>query len=170
MYVTTRVGTQLNHRGTETAKMTKTGTPEIKERDPLTSRVIGAAIEVHRHLGPGLLESAYEECLCWELGEAGLAARRQVPLPVVYKGVRLDLGYRFDVVVEDRLLLELKSVDKLLPIHEAQLLTYLRLSELKTGLLLNFIPRSCVMELSEWCFSEICAGSVTEAARRRSAV
>lgn len=108
------------------------------ERDPLTGKVIGAAIEVHRHLRPGLLESAYEECLCWELAQAGIALRRQVPLPVVYKGVKLDLGYRLDVVVEDGLILELKTVDALLPVHEAQLLTYLRLSGLRTGLLLNF--------------------------------
>jgi GxxExxY protein len=100
--------------------------------------VIGAAIEVHRHLGPGLLESAYEECLCWELKQAGLAVRRQVPLPVLYKEVKLDVGYRLDLVVEDRLIVELKTVESLLPIHEAQLLTYLKLSGLKTGLLLNF--------------------------------
>jgi GxxExxY protein len=83
---------------------------------------------VHRHLGPGLLESAYEECLFWELGQAGLKTQRQVPLPVVYKEVQLDLGYRLDLVVEDELIVELKTVEKLLPIHEAQLLTYLKLS------------------------------------------
>jgi GxxExxY protein len=108
------------------------------ERDPLTSKVIGAAIEVHRHLGPGLLESAYEECLSWELKQIGLAHACQVPLPVVYKGVRMELGYRMDVVVEGKLLLELKTVDALLAVHEAQLLTYLRLSGIHTGLLLNF--------------------------------
>ena len=107
-------------------------------RDPLTERVIGAAIEVHRHLGPGLLESAYEECLFWELGQAGLRTQRQVPLPVVYKEVKLDIGYRLDLVVQDELIVELKTVEKLLPIHEAQLLTYLKLSSMKTGLLLNF--------------------------------
>ncbi len=107
-------------------------------RDPLTERVIGAAIEVHRHLGPGLLESAYEECLLWELGQAGLKPLRQVPLPVVYKEVKLDIGYRLDLVVQDKLIVELKTVEKLLPIHEAQLLTYLKLSGMKTGLLLNF--------------------------------
>jgi GxxExxY protein len=104
----------------------------------LTQKVIGAAIEVHRHLGPGLLESAYEECLCWELTHAGLAVKRQVPLPVVYKEVRLDAGYRLDLVVDNQLVVELKTVESLLPIHEAQLLTYLKLSGLKTGLLLNF--------------------------------
>ena len=93
---------------------------------------------MHRHLGPGLLESAYEECLFWELGQAGLKTQRQVPLPVVYKEVQLDLGYRLDLVVEDELIVELKTVEKLLPIHEAQLLTHLKLSGMKTGLLLNF--------------------------------
>jgi GxxExxY protein len=107
-------------------------------RDPLTEKVIGAAIEVHRHLGPGLLESAYEECLYWELEQAALAVRRQVPLPVLYKEVKLDAGYRLDLVVEGQLIVELKTVEKLLPIHEAQLLTYLKLSGLRTGLLLNF--------------------------------
>ncbi len=106
--------------------------------DPLTQKVIGAAIEVPRHLGPGLLESAYEECLCWELGRQGINVRRQVPLPVTYKEVKLDLGYRLDLVVDERLIVELKTVEKLLPIHEAQLLTYLKLSGLGTGLLLNF--------------------------------
>jgi GxxExxY protein len=107
-------------------------------RDRLTEQVIGSAIEVHRCLGPGLLESAYEECLAWELSHVGLKIQRQVPLPVVYKEVRLDVGYRLDLVVEKRLIVELKTVEKLLPIHQAQLLTYLKLSGLKTGLLLNF--------------------------------
>jgi len=108
------------------------------QRDPLTGKVIGLAIEVHRNLGPGLLESAYEECLCWELKQAGLSVQRQIALPVVYKDVKLDVGYRVDVIVENRLILELKTVEKLLSIHEAQLLTYLRLTGLKTGLLINF--------------------------------
>ena len=110
--------------------------PEASDR--LTEKMIGFAIEVHRQLGPGLLESAYEECLCYELRESGLSFRRQVPLPVVYKAVRLDCGYRIDVVVEEAVILELKTVERLIPIHEAQLLTYLRLSGLRTGLLLNF--------------------------------
>ncbi len=110
----------------------------MPEQDPLTGKVIGAAIEVHRALGPGLLESAYEECLCHELNLSGLGIQRQVPLPVVYKGVRLDCGYRLDVVVEGRVLVELKTAERLLPIHEAQLLTYLRLAQIHTGLLLNF--------------------------------
>lgn len=106
--------------------------------DPLTEKVIGLAIEVHRHLGPGLLESAYEECLCFELETNGIGHIRQVPLPVTYKNTKLECGYRMDLVVEDKLVIELKTVDRLLPIHEAQLLTYLKLSGLKTGLLLNF--------------------------------
>ena len=104
----------------------------------LTERVIGAAIEVHRVLGPGLMESAYEECLCHELSLRGLRFERQVSLPVCYKGVNLDCGYKMDVVVERRLVLELKTVDKLQPVHEAQLLTYLKLAHLRLGLLLNF--------------------------------
>ncbi len=104
----------------------------------LSERVIGCAIEVHRHLGPGLLESAYEDCLYFELAQAGLAARRQVELPVHYKGIRLALGYRLDLLVEERLVLEIKSVERVLPIHEAQLLTYLRMSGLRAGLVLNF--------------------------------
>lgn len=104
----------------------------------LTTRIIGAAIEVHRHLGPGLLESAYEECLCFELSERNLVIVRQVPLPVVYKSVRLDCGYRMDVVVEGAVVLELKCVDTVMPVHKAQLLTYLRLSGLRVGLILNF--------------------------------
>ncbi len=108
------------------------------ERDSLTESVIGLAIEVHRALGPGLLESAYQECLCYELKTNGIAFARQVALPVVYKAVKLDCGYRMDLVVDDRLVVELKTVEKILPIQEAQLLTYLRLSGIRTGLLLNF--------------------------------
>jgi GxxExxY protein len=108
------------------------------ENDGLSQQVIGLAIEVHRHLGPGLLESAYEECLCLELKEAGLPFRRQVPLPIIYKSIKLDCGYRLDLVVMDRLMLELKTVEQLLPIHNAQLLTYMKLSGIRTGLLLNF--------------------------------
>jgi GxxExxY protein len=96
------------------------------------------AIEVHRHLGPGLLESAYEECLCFDLAEAGIAYARQVPLPVVYKGVQLDCGYRMDLVVADQIVVEVKAVEAIAPIHKAQLLTYLRLSGHRTGLLMNF--------------------------------
>jgi len=115
---------------------------EIGEKDPRTSPIIGAAIEVHRQLGPGLLESAYEECLCHELHLLGLAFERQVDLPVSYKGLRLDCGYKIDLIVEREVILELKSVEKLLPVHEAQLLTYLKLSGKHVGLLINFnVPR-----------------------------
>jgi len=104
----------------------------------LSERVIGLAIEVHRHLGPGLLESAYEECLCFELKQAAIDYRRQVALPVIYKDVRLDCGYRMDVVVERALILEIKAIDNVTPVHEAQMLTYLRLSGIQVGLLMNF--------------------------------
>ncbi len=108
------------------------------DNDPLTEKVIGLAIEVHRQLGPGLLESAYEECLCYELVKAKFVFQRQVALPIVYKSVRLDCGYRLDLVVENRLILEVKTVERLMPIHEAQVITYMRLSGIPTGLLLNF--------------------------------
>ena len=110
--------------------------PLIEE--PWTSKIIGAAIEVHKELGPGLLESAYEECLCRELQLQGLAFNRQVPLAVRYKGVLLDCGYRMDIVVEDAVVIELKCVDRVLPVHEAQLISYLKLSQIRFGLLLNF--------------------------------
>jgi GxxExxY protein len=106
--------------------------------EELTEQIIGAAIDVHRELGPGLLESAYEECLCHELHIRGLGFRRQVDLPISYKGLKLDCGYRLDIVVEDSVLIELKSIEQILPIHQAQLLTYLRLSGKKVGLLINF--------------------------------
>jgi len=108
------------------------------ENDLLTEKIIGCAIEVHRGLGPGLLESAYEECLCFELGQARLRYEREIPLRIIYKDVRLDCGYRMDIVVEGQIVIELKTVDRLAPIHEAQLLTDLKLSRIKTGLLLNF--------------------------------
>jgi len=111
---------------------------ETQREDELTGKIIGAGIEVHRELGPGLLESAYEECLCHELSLRGLAFQRQVELPVVYRGVRLDCGYRMDVVVEGAVVVELKTVDRLLPIHEAQMLTYLKLYRRQVGLLMNF--------------------------------
>ena len=107
-------------------------------REQLTEQIIGAAIEVHRELGPGLLESAYEECLCHELYFRNLAFQRQIDLPVGYKNLKLDCGYRLDIVVEDAIVVELKSTEQLLPIHHAQLLTYLRLSGKKIGLLINF--------------------------------
>ena len=107
-------------------------------KDPVTDRIIGLAIEVHRALGPGLLESAYEECLCYELETHDIPYLRQVPLPVTYKEVRLDCGYRMDLVIADQTVVELKTVERILPIHEAQLLTYLKLSGMRTGLLMNF--------------------------------
>ena len=109
--------------------------------DELTRRIIGCAIAVHRVLGPELLESAYEECLCYEMRKAGLAYVRQVPLPVCYGEVILDCAYRLDIVVEDQVILELKAVDEILPIHEAQMLTYLRLRKLRRGVLINFSVR-----------------------------
>ena len=110
----------------------------MQRHNELTEQVIGAAIEVHRALGPGLLESAYEECLAHELELRGLYFQRQVPLPIIYKSVRLECGYRIDIAVENLIILELKTVEKLLPIHDAQLLTYLKLTNKKLGLLLNF--------------------------------
>jgi GxxExxY protein len=104
----------------------------------LTERIIGAAIEVHRNTGPGLLESVYEECLCYELSQLGLNFQRQVRLPIAYKGIKLDCGFKMDLLVEDAIVLELKTVDQLLPVHSAQLLTYLKLSGKKVGLLINF--------------------------------
>ncbi len=104
----------------------------------LTGEIIGAAIEVHKILGPGLLESAYEECLCHEFKLRSFPFERQKELPIEYKGVKLDCGYRLDVVVWDKIILELKSCNELQPIHEAQLLTYLKLTNIKVGLLINF--------------------------------
>ncbi len=110
----------------------------LSHGEALTERVIGLAIEVHRELGPGLLESAYEECLCFELKQAGIPFGRQVPLPVLYKKVRIECGYRMDIVVDGHLVVEIKAADRIMPIHEAQMLTYLRLSGCKIGLLMNF--------------------------------
>jgi GxxExxY protein len=111
------------------------------EFDALSNRVIGCAIEVHRELGPGLLESTYEQCLAYELGRAGIGFRVQQTLPVKYKGIHLDCGYRVDVLIEHALILELKSVDTILGIHEAQLLSYMKLASIHTGLLINFNVR-----------------------------
>jgi GxxExxY protein len=115
-----------------------TETPRKLIHEDLTERVIGAAIEVHREVGPGLMESAYDECLCHELHLRGLAFERQVPLPVRYKGINLDCGYRLDIIVEDSLILELKCVEHVLPVHEAQLLTYLKMTGKRVGLIFNF--------------------------------
>ena len=104
----------------------------------LSGEVIGAAVEVHRELGPGLLESAYEECFCRELDLREMVFERQKPLPLAYKGISLDCGYRLDLLVEDRIIVEIKSVEALASIHEAQLLTYMKLARMKVGLLINF--------------------------------
>jgi len=111
---------------------------EILDINKTTEAVIGAAIEVHRHLGPGLLESAYEECLCEELLVRKIPFKRQVILPVTYKGKKLDIGYRIDLLVNDEVIVELKTVESILPIHEAQTLTYMRLGGWQVGLILNF--------------------------------
>ena len=109
-----------------------------RDMNVLTGEVIAAAIEVHKILGPGLLESTYEECLCREFGLRKISFERQKELPIEYKGVRLDCGYRLDIIVESRLIVELKACESLLPIHQAQLLTYLKLTGMKVGLLINF--------------------------------
>jgi GxxExxY protein len=119
-----------DHRDTECT--------EGLEGDALTGAIIGAAIEVHRCLGPGLLESTYEECLSYELDQRGLHVERQLVLPVHYKGLELSAGYRIDLLVNNQVIVELKSVQKIEPIHEAQLLTYLKLAKNRYGLLLNF--------------------------------
>ncbi len=110
----------------------------MMEVNRITEKIIGCAIEVHKMLGPGLLESAYEECLAYELRNAGLKVERQVAVPVVYKEIRLDCGYRIDLLVENAVIIEMKSVDSLNPIHEAQILTYLKFAKIDTGLLINF--------------------------------
>jgi GxxExxY protein len=109
-----------------------------QERDPLTGSIIGAAIEVHSLLGPGLLESVYEACLTWELRARNIEVEEQVPVPVLYKGLKIGLAYRLDLVVERSVIVEVKAVDRLHPLTDAQVLTYLRLTGLSTGLILNF--------------------------------
>ena len=120
----------IHHGGTETRRKLI--------HEGLTDQIIGAAIEVHRELGPGLLESAYEECLCHELHLRNLPFQRQVPLPVAYKGVALDCGYRIDIMVADSVVVELKCLEHILAVHEAQLLTYLKMTKKRVGLILNF--------------------------------
>lgn len=109
-----------------------------KRDDPLTKKIIGAAIEVHKRLGPGLLESSYESCLCYELNLVGLKVQRQIPVPIFYRDIKLDSGYRIDMIVQDEVILEIKSVAILLPIHSAQLLSYLKHNGGGRGLLINF--------------------------------
>ena len=108
------------------------------EFDELSNRVIGCAIEVHRNLGPGLLESAYRQCLACELSDAGIPFQMELPLPIQYKHVLLDCGYRIDLLVSGDLIVEVKCVETLLPIHQAQILTYMRLAKVPIGLLINF--------------------------------
>jgi len=117
----------LNHRGAETQSLKQ-----------VTEKIIGGCIAIHKALGPCLLESVYEECLCHEMSLAGLKFERQKPLRISYRGIRLDCGYRLDLIVEDKVIVELKTVEALLPIHEAQLLTYLKLCDCSVGLLINF--------------------------------
>lgn len=114
------------------------GTSSRVDNDVLTGKIIGAAIEVHKRLGPGLLESAYETCFCYELGLRNMKVERQKALPVLYRDVKLDSGYRLDLVVESQIIIEVKSVSRLLPVHEAQLLSYLRHNGGGRGLLINF--------------------------------
>ena len=106
--------------------------------EELTQKIIGCAIEVHKELGPGLLESAYEQCLYYELAKAGLIVERQKAIPVIYKEIKLECGYRADLIVEGKVLLELKTVDEFNPVYEAQILTYLKFTQKKLGLLINF--------------------------------
>lgn len=118
----------MNHRDTEITKRS----------NELSSLIIGSAIEVHRHLGPGLMESVYEQCLCHELTLRGIPFERQKSLPVTYKGLHLDCGYRLDILVNNLVIVELKTVERIDPVHEAQLLTYLKVTGLWLGLLINF--------------------------------
>jgi GxxExxY protein len=112
--------------------------PGSLDLNTLTHTIIKSAIEVHRALGPGLLESAYEACLKCELAERGLKVESQRPLPIIYKSIRLQCAYRIDLVVEDQIIVEVKAIDALAPIHEQQLLSYLRLADIRVGLLINF--------------------------------
>lgn len=114
------------------------GDAEAQRLNELSGRIIGCCIEVHKALGPGLLESVYEECLSFELNEKGLRFERQKDLPVIYKGVRLNSGYRIDIIVENSVVIELKAVEHILPVHKAQILSYMKLLNLNIGLLINF--------------------------------
>jgi len=110
----------------------------MNNQNILTQKIIGCAIEVHKHLGPGLLESAYEECLCFELHQEGLKFERQKAVPIIYKEIKLECGYRLDVLVENEILVEIKSIEAIAPLHQAQILTYLRFANKNLGLLFNF--------------------------------
>jgi GxxExxY protein len=124
------------HRGTQ--RRHRESQRKIMEINEITRKIIGCAIEVHKHLGPGLLESAYAECMVYELQNSGLRVETQKPVPVIYKERKLDYGYRIDILVEDTVLIELKSVDAFNPVHEAQILTYMKFAGKKIGLLINF--------------------------------
>lgn len=110
----------------------------VLEQEMLTSKIIGAAIEIHNELGPGLLESAYEACFAYELNALGIKFQRQLPANLDYKGVIVDAGFRIDFLIEDKVVLELKAIEKVLPVHDAQVLTYLKLAKVKIGMLINF--------------------------------
>jgi GxxExxY protein len=129
-------GTEKTQRCTEEKRRVRGVQKE--ELNQLTEKIIGAAIEVHRHLGPGLLESTYESCLVYELEQIGLIIEKQKPLPVVYKGLHIEQGYRLDLLVNEVAIVELKAVEVITPVHEAQILSYLKLSGCPVGLLLNF--------------------------------
>jgi GxxExxY protein len=116
----------------------KNTTAAAQDHNRITEAVIGAAMDVHRELGPGLLESAYEACLAYELAQRGFTVERQKEMPVTYRGIAIDCGYRMDLLVEGKVVVELKAIEALLPVHEAQLLSYLRLSGCRVGLLINF--------------------------------
>ncbi len=110
----------------------------VMNENELSFKIIGIALELHKNIGPGLLESTYENALAYDLRENGLLVQQQVPMPFIYKEVKMDIGYRLDLLVENKLIIEIKSVENLAPVHYAQLLTYLKLSDLKLGLLINF--------------------------------
>lgn len=126
---------------------------------PLSRKVIGCAIEVHRHLGPGLLESTYQQGLAHEMRIAGLSFKAQLPMPVSYKGVKLDCGYRLDFLVEDFLVIELKAAERILNIHQAQLLTYMKLAEVPLGLIINFYVKLLKDGIKKCAISNFSAGS-----------
>jgi GxxExxY protein len=129
------------------------------EINKLTEKIIGAAIEVHRALGPGLLESAYEACLVYELTEQGLKVEAQKPIPLVYKSITLDCGYRLDLLIEDTVVVEIKSIEKILPVHKAQVISYLKLAKLSLGLLINFN-----VNLLKWGIERIAGESLNQPA------
>ncbi len=123
----------MNHEDTKGAKFN-----QDERSEWIATQLVDSALKVHQALGPGLLESAYRACLAHELSSRGIAVREEVPIPVIYEGIKLEIGYRADLVLDDRIIVEPKAVEKLLPIHEAQLITYLRLANLRLGFLINF--------------------------------